>query len=411
MAIFKTKQTKNIERAVNDYFEVLTAYQPRFTSFEGSVYEMELTRAAIHTFAKHCSKLKIELHGPEQHNKALERVLQTMPNPLMDTKKYLYRLATIYKVQNNAYICPLIDETTGRINGIYPLHPSKSQLVTYDGKLYLRYCFGNNEYGAIEFEKIGRMCQFQNRDEIFGDNNAAFKPTLEMLHAQNQAITEGVKNSAALRFLATLGQTLQEKDLEKERKKFRTSNLSAENSGGVLLLDSKYKDVKQIQSTAMFVDDKQMKLIRENVFYYFSTNEKILTNSFNSSEWQAYYEGEIEPFAIEGSLVHTNLLYTDRMIANGNKFALTTNNLQYASTEEKLNVVTQLFDRGYLTHNQGLEIFNMPTIGPEGDRRFVRKEYALQEYKEGDNANQTGTTVQSHEPLDGANGTGAVEEI
>ena len=99
------------------------------------------------------------------------------------------------------------------------------------------------------------------------------------------------------------------------------------------------------------------------------------------------------------------------MIANGNKFALTTNNLQYASTEEKLNVVTQLFDRGYLTHNQGLEIFNMPTIGPAGDRRFVRKEYALQEYKEGDNANQTGATVQSHEPLDGANGTGAVEEI
>ena len=411
MAIFKTKETKKIERAVRDYFDVLTAYQPRFTSFEGSVYEMELTRAAIHSFAKHCSKLKIEIKGAEQHNKALERVMQTKPNPFMDTKKYLYRLATIYKVQNNAYICPLIDETTQRITGVYPLHPSKSQLVSYDGKVYLRYNFGNNEYGAIEFEKIGRMCQFQNKDELFGDNNTAFKPTLEMLHAQNQAITEGVKNSAALRFIATLGQALSDKDVEKERKKFRTSNLGAENSGGVLLIDSKYKEVKQIQSAPMYVDDKQMKLIRENVFYYFSTNEKILTNTFNSSEWQAYYEGEIEPFAIEGSLVHTNMFYSDRQIANGNKIALTTNNLQYASTEEKLSVVTQLFDRGYLTHNQGLEIFNMPTIGPEGDRRFVRKEYALQEYKEGNNANQTGTTVQDYEPLDGADRTDPAEEV
>ena len=48
--------------------------------------------------------------------------------------------------------------------------------------------------------------------------------------------------------------------------------------------------------------------------------------------------------------------------------------MQYLSNSEKLNTVTQLFDRGFLTHNQGLEIFNMAPVDG-GDKRFIRKEY------------------------------------
>ena len=35
-----------------------------------------------------------------------------------------------------------------------------------------------------------------------------------------------------------------------------------------------------------------------------------------------------------------------------------------------------MFDRGFITHNQGLEIFNMSAV-EDGDKRYVRKEYAL----------------------------------
>ena len=61
--------------------------------------------------------------------------------------------------------------------------------------------------------------------------------------------------------------------------------------------------------------------------------------------------------------------------------------------------MTQLFDRGFLTHNMGLEIFNMPPV-EDGDKYYIRKEYAEvsklntetepTEPEEGDNGDHTG---------------------
>ena len=122
-----------------------------------------------------------------------------------------------------------------------------------------------------------------------------------------------------------------------------------------------------------------MNQIKENVFNYFGTNEKILQNSYNSDEWNAYYEGKLEPFAIELSLVMSNMTFNQREIAFGNEIIFTANRLQYLSNTEKLNTVTQLFDRGFISHNEGLEIFNMAPI-EGGDKRYIRKEYGLADY-------------------------------
>ena len=199
---------------------------------------------------------------------------------------------------------------------------------------------------------------------------------MDLIHTQNQGIIEGVKNSASLRFMAKVAQVLKDKDIEAEKKRFISENLSASNNGGVLLFDQKYEEVKQIDSKPFVVNPIQMSQIKENVFNYFGTNENILQNKFNSDEWNAYYEGKIEPFAIEASLVHTNMTFNQREVAFGNQFMFTANRLQYLSNAEKLNTVTQLFDRGFITHNQGLEIFNMSAV-EDGDKRYVRKEYAL----------------------------------
>ncbi len=406
MGIFSSKRTtRKVEEAVESYFQLLQPYSTAFRTFEGSIYEMELTRAAIHSFATRCSKLKPEVIGPNQNNKALEKQLQFAPNPLQDTKKYLYRLATIYMVANNAFICPLYDDTLSHIKGFYPLHPDKCQLVRYGNQLYINYEIVQGQPSCIEFERIGRMSQFQNKNELFGDSNQAFRPTMEMLNAQNQAIVEGAKNSGVPRFMATFSKVLKDKDREEARREFITNNLGADNSGGVMILDSKYKDVKQITNSSLLVDDKQMKMIRENVFYYFGTNEKIITNSANADEEEVYYEGKIEPFALEASLVHSLMTFSKNERSYGNQIMFTSNRLQYLSNTQKISTITQLFDRGFLTHNQGLEILNLPNIGPEGDKRYVRKEYALsnsQSFEGGnENANQAGgETVPLDEPVE-----------
>ena len=381
MGLFDSiRKKEKIESKVENYFQTLTAYSPSFTTFEGSIYEMELTRAAVHSFATHCSKLKPEVKG--SNNQTFARMLQYKPNPLMDTKKYLYRLATSYAVDNNAIIAPLHDKTYEKIIGFYPLASPKFRIVEVEGVKYIRYEFEPGNFGVFRLDEAGIMNQFQYKNEIFGESNACLYPTMELIHTNNQGIVEGVKSSATLRFLAKIAQTLKPDDLEKERKRFVDSNFKSANAGGVMLIDAKYEDVKQLQTNQFTVDAAQMSQIKENVFNYFGTNEKILQNNFTSDEWGAYYEGKIEPFAVEASLVHTNMKFTEHEIAFGNNIMFTANRLQYASNQEKLNIVTQLFDRGFLTHNQGLEIFNMASIGEAGEQRYIRKEYGLADYEQ-----------------------------
>ena len=336
---------------------------------------MELTRAAIHSFATQCSKLKPEIQGNAY--KELGKRMQFQPNPFMDTTKFLYRLATILSVNNSAFIIPILAEDGQTITGYYPLIPSMCEVVEYQGKPYLRYTFTTGQKAAIEFEKVGILTQFQYRNDFFGESNAALNPTMQLIHTQNQGIIEGVKKSAYIRFIARMANVIRGDDLTAERKRFTEDNLAAENHGGVMMFDGKYGDVKQVDSKPFIVDAEQMTLIKNNVFNYFGTNEKILQNSFDENTWASYYEGKIEPFAIQLSLVMSNMTFTPKEIAFGNQFLFTANRLQYASNQTKLAIVVQLFDRGFMTHDMGLEIFNMaPLPNGEGSKYFIRKEYA-----------------------------------
>lgn len=407
MGLFDSiRRKESVQQKVDEYFKVFNAYTPSFTSFEGGVYEMELTRAAIHAFANHCSKLKPEVKG--SGNGVLERKLQYQPNSLMDTKKYLYRLATAYSVDNTVFIAPLYDKSLN-VNGFYPLLSEKCKIVENKGVKYLRYDFGDGNYGAIEFERAGRMVQFQHKSELFGSSNAPLRPTMELYTMQNQGIIEGAKNSAALRFIAKLATSLKSSDLEEERKRFNESNFSSSNNGGVLLVDQKYAEVKQINSQPYTVNEVQMNQIKENVFDYFGCSEKILQNRYSSDEWNAYYEGKIEPFALEASLVHTNMTFTEHEVAFGNEIIFTANRLQYLSNGEKLSTVTSLFDRGMLTQNEARDIFNMSHI-EDGDKFYIRKEYQEYNGMEGEeNASDEKQTVSSDDAGSQEDGAGTEE--
>lgn len=394
MSLFDTIFKKEkIQRQTQAFFRTLSAYTPVFTTFEGGVYEMALTRAAIHAFATQVSKLKPEVSGPG--NKQFERMLQYRPNPYQDTSKFLYRLATIYSVRNNAIIAPLYDDAYENITGYFPLLPQNCKVVEAGGIPYLRYQFAGGQWGANELSEVGIMAQMQYKDDLFGEDNRALIPTLQAIDTQNQGIIEGIKNSATIRFLGRLANTYQDKTIEAERNRFKRDNLGVDNNNGILLVDAKYADVKQIDSQPFLINAAQMKEIKENVYSYFGCNDKILQNSFGEDDWNAYYEGKIEPFAIQLSLVMSNMTFSQREIAFNNRIMFTANRLQYASNNSKLNIVTQLFDRGMITRNMGLEVFNMaPLEAKDGDKYYIRKDYAeVNELSKGGtiNAVQTGT--------------------
>lgn len=405
---------KTAEAQVYSYFRTLGGYTPVYTSFDGGVYEMALTRACIHTFANHVSKLRPVVMGPG--NSRLDRVLSYRPNPWMDTKKYLYRLATIYKTENTAFIAPVYDDDLMlRINGFFPVLPSQAAVVELAGQEYLRYQFPVGT-GVVELERSGIMTQMQYRDDFFGESNRPMRPTMELIHAQNQSIINGVKASGSVRFLAKLSQVLKPEAMTQERDRLVRDNLSDTN-GGVMIFDAKYEDVKAIDSKPYVVDDKQAAAIRESVFDYFGMSPEILHNKYTSDQWSAYYEGQIEPFAIEASLVHTNMTFSQDEIARGKQIVFSVNRLQHMTMADKLSTVTQLFDRGMMNMDEGREVFQLPELGTEDSKRYyIRRDYAevnaLNQQNgvkgDGKHAGETGPGVQGNAPADPGAGEQAV---
>ena len=360
-----------IEKDVGGYFKTLNAYTPVFSTYNGGIYEMELTRAAIHSFASHCSKLKPEIQGNAYRN--LEKTLQFKPNPYMDTTKFLYRLATILSVDTTAFIIPLHAGDYETLIGYYPLLPQRCEIVQVGGEPWLRYTFQNGQKAAIELSKVGILTQYQYKDDFFGGGNAPLNPTMQLLDTQKQGMEEGIKQSAMIRFMAKLGQTLRPEDIKKERDRFSADNLSSDNQTGVMMFDAKYSDVKQIDSKPFVIDAEQMKLIQTNVYNYFGTNENILQNKYSEEEFNAFYEGKIETFALQLGLVMSNMTFTQKELAFNNQILFTSNRLQYASNKTKLELSTQMFDRGILSRDEIREIWQMKPL--EDDRRFIRLEY------------------------------------
>ena len=358
------------DKQVTTYFKMLDGYTPIFSSYDGGVYEMELTRSCIHTFANHCSKLQPNVEGADL--RGLKAMLEGRPNPFMTSAQFVYKVATIYDAQNTCFIAPVLDEFD-RLVGFYPVNPMQTEIIDVDGEPFLRYRFRSGQCAAIELARCGVVSKYLYNSDIFGENNKALQPTLQLMNTQNQGIAEGIKNSASFRFMATVNNFTKGKDLANERKSWVADNLGAD-SGGLALFPNTYTNVQQIQSSAKVVDADQMKIIQTRVLNYFGCNEEVLQNKTVGDAWSAYYEGKLEPFALQLSQAMTVMTYTAQERKRGNAIVWSANRLQYMTNTDKLQVSSQMFDRGILSTNDVMSIWNLPKV-PDGDKRYIRKEY------------------------------------
>lgn len=199
---FIFKRTPKPKGRYEGAFKLLTGYEPKFSSFGGSVYESELIRAAINARATQISKLKVEAQGTARPG--LRARLRHGPNSFQTWSQFLYRLSTMLDVNNTAYIVPIYDEF-GEVTGIYAPLPSSCEVVQYSGVPYLRYEFTWGQHAAVELDLCGIMTRYQYKHDLFGESNAALGPTMDLIDIQNQGIKEGVKNSASYRFIARVG--------------------------------------------------------------------------------------------------------------------------------------------------------------------------------------------------------------
>ena len=383
------KHDRESEKAVHSYtvFKELNGYRPVFRSWGGEIYESELVRAAIDAIARHASKLQPTFYGAARPS--LQAKMKHCPNEWQTWSQFFYRAATILWVKNTCVIVPVYDADL-IVTGYYPVLPDRCEIVEYKNEPWIRYDFGGGKKAADKLSLCAVLTRHQFRHDFFGETNKALAETMKLIDINRQGIEAAVENSASYSFIAQADNFVDQSDLELERKRFSAKNLSRDaEDGGLLLFPATYKNIQQVHYNPFTVDAEQMNLIQKNVSMYFGVNEKVMTNSANGDELDAFYNGCIEPFAIQISETMTRAMFSLRERSVGAGFEANSNRLQYMATTAKISMAQQLLDRGVMSINEARELFNYPIV-EGGDVRGIRGEYKNADDLGGnENADQT----------------------
>ena len=373
MGLFEKLFPKKYRNPVGmEKWESLTAYSTAFRTWRGELYEFDQVRSAIDTLARNTSKLRVEMTGSAKGK--VKTKLRVKPNPYQTWSQFWYRTRTIYEMQNNAIIVPILDDTD-QVSGLFPVLPSTCEVVSFKGTEYLRYTFIGSRKAAIELDKCGVITKHQYKDDIFGDKNNALNGTLGLLDLNRQAIKAAVENSNAFKFMARMNNFAKDEDIRAERQRVREANIK-DKDGFLLLFSNLIGEPKQITYSPYTVDDKQAAMIDSNIEKYFGVSSEAIKNELTGDKAAAFYEGAIEPFAIQASEVLTNMLFTPTEQATGNAFVLTTNRIQFMTNADKLSFTTQMGDRGLVFIDELRDVWNLaPLPNGLGQRIPRRGEY------------------------------------
>jgi HK97 family phage portal protein len=348
---------------------------PTFYDFTGDGYDSDTVRATVDAFARNAGKLKAK-HirkingqiGPPT-NSNIEWLLQVRPNRFMNAYIFYYKLATQFLMTNNVFVWVRRD-AMNNVEGFYPLNSAGCELLEYQGEMYVRFQFYDGKQYVAPYFDIIHLRRFFFNDDMWGESNKkALNPVLNLISVTNQGIANAVKSSAFIRGILKFIGMIKPDDMKKQTEQFQSDYLSAANNGGIAATDSKAEYV-ELKNDPKMIDDKQMAAMENKVNSYFGSNEKIVQSKYDEAEWGAYYESMLEPFGLQMGLEFTAKVFSERAQGHGNEIVFEANRLQYASNDTKVKIIETLVDRGMMSINQGLEVFNLPPI-EGGEKRIM----------------------------------------
>lgn len=354
-------------------FKTITEYQTVFSTWDGKIYEQALVRSAIEKTSVLASKLKPEVLGDSSPR--IRRALDVAPNQYMSWPKMIGRLMTILLNDNTAAVVPAFDKDM-QVTGIYPLKFDTAEVVDYMGEPWVRFYLDSGDTMAIELKWVCFLTRFQYESDFFGTSNSALTSTLQLMDYQEQAQEAAIRNGANIKFIAAASSSMRPEDIEKKRDEFSDRNLSTKNTSGLMIYDNTFESMKQVEPVSYTVSPEEMDRIQRNVFNYFGVNESILQSSYTEEEFGAFYESQIEPFAVQLGEGLTQMLYTPTQRRHGNRVVFSANRLEYASNASKRNMIRDMLDRCVMTLNEAREILQLPPT-ENGDVFIARGEYYI----------------------------------
>lgn len=354
--------------------QLLSGYNAKFTTISSNIYDSKVARQCIDRIATHCAKL-IPKHIQDSIGNNIKGeinfMLQNEPNPLMNTFDFIYKTISMLYTDSNAFVY-IAKDKEGFITGFYPVLALDYDLLQdRANNLYLKFNFVNGKEYTLPYLELIHLRLFYNKNDIFGTSNKVLLTDIESAHTASEGIKNAIKTSNNLKGIIKYDAVLKEKDIKASKEAFVREFLNLENESGIAAIDGK-GDFKEINLKPITLDKDQLERVNYNIFDYFGISEKIVNNSYNSEEWNAFFEGVIEPRAIQMSEAFTNKIFSYKARRDGHKIVFTTNRLQYASLSNKINLIKVAGAFGLLTKDDGREILDMAPLGGEEGKKILQ---------------------------------------
>lgn len=396
-----------VKNFVTSSFRELGGYKATFSSFGTNIYADEIVRACIRTLAEHTAKANVKvLRNKMPGDQKLQRMIQYRPNVFMNGKDFLYKVRTMYEINNVVFIYIMRDDT-GKCTGLYPMPSALYEAVEYDGRLYITFRMPGGEVITHAWEDLAVLRKDYNTSDIWGDDNTAILTSLDLLSTTNEGMANAIKSTANLRGILKYTKAgIKPTDLAAVKEAFVTDYMSIENSSGVVALDS-FSDYTPINIQPITANYKSIEELRNNIYRYFGMNEDIIMSKGDADQREAFYESRIEPFLLALSLELSNKVFSIGERTRDNEIIFESNRMSFMSIEQKLALRTMV-DLGAMTPNEWREALNLaPVAGGDVPIRRLDTAPTTQVKEDHLDASEDGKGVQGNESASPDNGKAA----
>lgn len=356
--------------------QLITERGNGFYSWNGKLYKSDVVRSCIRPYSKAVGKLNAQHVRKTDNNLTINpdlniKFILEEPNAFMTMQMFLEKMAIHLKLNNNAFAYIVRNEFGYPIE-LYPIICNGAECIySKTGELYLRFTLQNGKIITLPYSDIIHLRQDYNENDIFGESPvSSLSQLMEVVTHSDQSIVKAIKNSAVIKWVMKFTGALRKEDIENQAKDFADTFLDTQKNGtSVAAVDSK-ADLTQVNPTDYVPNATQTDRTIDRVYNFFNTNKNIVQSKFNEDEWNAYYESEIEPIAIQLSAEFSRKFFSRRERSFGNKIIFECNNLQYASMQTKLNLL-QMVDRGALSPNEWRQVLNLAPV--DGGDTLIRR--------------------------------------
>lgn len=342
--------------------QMLSSSNFSISHFNGEIYNTPIVKSCVDSIAKNFAKMKVEhrLKG-KVVNDNLTKLLTLRPNPDMNSFEFLYKVASSYYIDNNAYIY-IKRDNIGDVIGLYPIPYNRASFKENNsGNLFLEFSFFNGRkiIESVNDIIILRRNYFQN--DLYGSDNNALYQLVDMLYQLNQSTQAGIQNSANIRGVVKMEQQLQDEDVAKKKELFNNEFLNTNNNGGVAVVDGN-SDYVPINYTFNPISASNIKLLEDKIYDYFGISREIVNGTFNDTQWNAFFASTLQPMIIQFEQEFTAKIFSKNQINFGNEITFSCDMLSYLSPSQKEKAFVSIKEMGVVSKNTICDIFNLPPV-------------------------------------------------